>query len=350
MPRPLARTAILLLALAAGALSAAAPARAALPDKFAFVLWNGSATVATGTYPAATTVVTGPPGRYRILFPGSAAPGGVVHVTAIGANPNWCQANTWGPSGSDEIVYVDCYKAGGTPNFTPFTAFFESSSPPPPPINGRFGYVDALPSGALVTQYNSSGAVNSVSPLSVGLWAVKMPNLSTPGPIDGSLQATAVSATPARCKVVKWNSSPSGQLIYVACHDALGAPVDTRFTLTYQYNQSLYGAGWPPKYFGYLWYAPPLGPVPTNFNSQVGPGANSLGAAGTGLYLVKFPMLAATPDTVQVTAAGPGPEFCNLLTFWAHFAPDTVVRDVACYDNGGTPIDTGFLISANAAI
>ncbi|MFG2037866.1 hypothetical protein [Dactylosporangium sp. NPDC048998] len=349
MTRPMARLATLLLALAAGALGAAAPAGAALPDRFAFVLWNGSATVATGTVPAATTVVIGAPGRYRITFPGSAAARGVVHVTAINDSPHWCQANTWGPSGADELVYVDCYKAGGTPDYTAFTAIFESSSPPTPAINGRFGYVDALPTGALVSQFNSAGAVNSVSPLATGQWAVKMPNLSTPGPVDGSLQATAVSSTPARCKVAKWSSAPSGQLVYVFCFDALGSPVDTRFTLTYQYQQSLYGAGWPPKYFGYLWNAPPLGPPSTNFNSQLGSGVNTLASAGVGLYLVTFPKLGVTPDTIQVTATGTGSEFCSLLTFWTHPAPDTVVRDVSCSDNSGNRVDTGFLISDNSA-
>jgi len=332
-----------------GVLTAAAPANAALPDKFAFVQWNGAATVPTGTTPAATSVVTGPPGRYRILFPGAAAARGVVHVTAINDAPYWCQANTWGPAGADEFVYVDCYKAGGVPAFTPFTAIFESSSPPTLAINGRFGYVDSLATGALVSQFNSSGAVNSVSPLGVGQWLVKMPNLSTPGPVDGSLQATAVNGAASRCKVAKWSSSGAGQQILVYCFAPSGAPMNTRFTLTFQYQQSLYGAGWPPKYFGYLWNAPPLGPASTNFNSQLGSGVNTITPAGLGLSLVRFPRLAVTPATVQVTATGPAPDFCNLLTAWAYLGGDLVVRDVACYTNAGARIDSGFLISANSA-
>ncbi|HTJ38473.1 MAG TPA: hypothetical protein VL738_35010 [Dactylosporangium sp.] len=350
MMRRLAILASLLPAAAAAAvLTTAAPASAALPDKVAFVQWNGSATVATGTLPATTTVVTGPVGRYRVLFPGAAAARGVVHVTAINDAPYWCQANTWGPAGLDEVVYIDCYKAGGTPAFTAFTAIFESSSPPTIAINGRFGYVDAQPTGALVSQFNSAGAVNSVTPLAVGQWLVKMPNLSTPGPVDGSLQATAVNVAPARCKVAKWSSSPAGQQILVYCSGPTGAPLNTRFTLTYQYQQSLYGAGWPPKYFGYLWNAPPLGPASTNFNSVLGPAVNTLTPAGTGLSLVRFPQLAVTPATVQVTATGPAPDFCNLLTSWFYIGTDIVVRDVACYTNAGARIDSGFLISANSA-
>nr|BFE63923.1 hypothetical protein GCM10020063_084490 [Dactylosporangium thailandense] len=348
MMRLLARGATLLMALSAGALAWSAPASAAMPDRFAFVLWNGSATVATGTTPSATTVVTGPPGRYRILFPGAAAARGVVHVTAINDIPHWCQANTWGPSGVDEIVYVDCYKAGGTPDFTPFTAFFESSSPPSAAISGHFGYVDAQPTGALVSSFNSAGALNTVTPGVPGQWLVKFPGLATPGPIDGSLQATAVSATAARCKVFKWSSGAAGQTVLVGCFDASGAPVNTRFTLTYQWQTSLYGAKIPPKYFGYLWNAPPLGPAATNFNSVLGAGANTITSAGLGLSLLKFPQLAITPDTVQVTAAGPTSDFCGLNTAWFHFPPDTVVRDVNCFTNAGAPVNTGFLISVNS--
>jgi hypothetical protein len=350
MMRRLAVMATLLPTAVVGVLASAAPASAALPDKFAFVQWNGAATVPTGTTPAATTVVTGPPGRFRILFPGAGAAKGVVHVTAVNDVPHWCQANVWGQAGLDEVVYVDCYKAGGGPDFTPFTAIFESSSPPTIPINGRFGYVDSLPSGSLVSQYNSSGALNSVIHVGVGAWIVNMPALSTPGPVDGSLQATAVNSVPARCKVAKWSSAPSGQQILVNCYyGPTGAPFDTRFTLTFQYQQSLYGAGWPPKYFGYVWNVPPMGPVSTNFNSQLGIGVNSVSYAGTGLSLVKFPRLAIAPATVQVTATGPTSDFCNLLMSWVYSGTDILVRDVACYTNAGVRIDTGSLVSANSA-
>jgi hypothetical protein len=336
------------MALTAGATAWSAPAGAAMPDSFAFVLWNGTATVATGTTPAATTVVTGPPGRYRIVFPGAAAARGVVHTTAINNAPHWCQANTWGPAGVDEVVYIDCYRAGGAPDFTPFTAFFESSSPPSAAISGRFGYVDSQPTGVLVSQFNSAGALNTVTPGPVGQWLVRFPALGTPGPVDGSLQATAVSPLAARCKVFKWASNMAGQTVLVGCFDAAGAPVNTRFTLTYQYQTSLYGAKIPPKYFGYLWNMPPLGPVPTNFNSVTGPGTNSIAPAGPGLSLLKFPSLAVTPDTVQVTATGPAPDFCGLNTAWFHFPPDTVVRDVNCFTNAGAPVSSGFLISVNS--
>jgi hypothetical protein len=340
---------IALLTTAAAVGVAAPPAAAALPDAHGFVLWNGAATVLSGTWPAATSVAAGPAGVYTIKFPGQAAKGGVVHVTAINTGPRFCQAVKWGPSGLDQIVVVLCSQPGGALVPTPFSAVFESSSGPSGAINGDFGYVDFNDAtGMMLDQYNSAGALNTVTPLGGGLYEVKLPGLSTPGFIDGSLQVTAVNSTPARCKVRNWTSGPGGQVAYVACFTATGAPFKTRFTLTYQYNQSLWGAGWPPRYFGYLWFRPPVGPPSTNFNSQAGFGVNTLMGAGTGLSLVTFPRLASLPDTIQVTAAGGTADFCNLLFPWTHTATDTVVRDVACYNSGGARVNAGFLISANS--
>ena len=340
------------LAVLAAGLAVVGPggaAQAAVPDRLGFVLWNGGAPVASGTWPAATTVSVIGVGRYSVIFPGQAAAGGVAHVTAINSSPHWCQVMSFGPFGADERVFISCHRPGGAADPSPFSAIFSSSSGPAAGA-GRFGYVNSQSTGALVSQYNSAAALNSVTHTGVGQWLVKFPGLTTPGPVDGGLQSTAVSPQiPARCKVGAWSSSPvSGQAVKVACFDAGGAPLDTQFTLTYQYQRSLYGAVLPPKYFGYLWNTPPLGPPSTNFNSQVGPGANTIVSTGPGLSLVKFPRLAVPPDDVQVTAAGPGSEFCGLNWFWTYSGADTIVRDVNCFTNAGAAVNTGFLISDNS--
>jgi len=335
------------VAVVAGTLAVAAPAHAAVPDRFGFVLWNGGGVVPSGTFPAANTVIPVGPGRYRVTFAGQAARGGVVHVTAISGSPQWCQVDTFWPSGPDELAQIACYKVGGALAPSAFSAIYDSSSGPPTISFGQFGYVDW--SGAIVSQYNSAGGVNSVVHLGVGQWDVRMPGMGTPGPLDGSMQATAINDSPVRCKVAKWASGPGGQDLVVLCFDALGNLRDTRFTATYQYQRSLYGGLAPPKYFGYLWNAPPLGPKPTNFNLPLGPGANALVPAGLGLSLVQFPQLAVLPDDIQVTASGGNSNFCGLNTLWVHSGPDTIVRDVNCFDNSGVPADTGFFISDNSA-
>lgn len=332
----------------AGAVGVAAPARAAVPDGHGFVLWNGGAAVPSGTWPPATTVTAYGGGFYEIVFPGQAAKGGVVHVTAINERPVWCQALKWGHSGADEIVYVGCFTPGGLGTDTPFTAVFTSSSPPDG-IAGHYGYVHADSTGAIQSEYNSAlGGGNVVSPSGgPGEYLVRFPALGTPGPYDGSLQATAVnSGAGAHCEVAKWRSSPSGQDVLVFCFDAFGGKFDTGFTLSYQYERSLLGSAYPPKYFGYVWNAPPPpvpnpGPAATNFNSVFGPGVNAIISAGTGMTLVGFRGIAQRPDTVQVTASGHSGEFCNLLAFWGYSGSTVLVRNVTCFKASGARVDTG---------
>jgi hypothetical protein len=328
----------------AGALAVAAPAHAAVPDKFGYVLWNGSVVDGSGTFPAANTVTPVGPGRYRVTFVGQAASGGVVHVTAIGAAPQWCQVDTFGPVGTDEVAQVACYRVGGLLAMSAFSATYGSSSGPPTVHVGQFGYVDW--SGGVVSQYNSAGGLNLVAHLAVGEWQVELQGLVTPA-IDGSLQATAINFAPVRCKVAKWSSSTVGQEVIVLCFDPSGALRDTRFNLTYQLQRSLYGGFAPPRFFGYLWWAPPLGPPSTNFSNPLGPGANTVVVGGTGITGVVFPTLARLPDDIQVTATGWNPNFCQLAAPWVHSGSDTIAKYVLCYDNVGTFADTGFLISDN---
>ncbi|GAA0583025.1 hypothetical protein HPO96_08965 [Kribbella sandramycini] len=346
-----ARLLACLLMLATFLTVAQTAADAAVPDRKGWVLWNqtAGAVVPTGTWPAPSTVTPTGVGQYQVKLAGQAAPGGVVHVTAIHNAPHWCQAVNWFPSGADEIVNIRCYRAGGALDVTSFAAFFVSASGGPAP--GPYGYVDSQPNGALVSQYNSTGAPNTSTPMGVGAYQVKFPGLVAGGTLDGSLQATAVNPQQgARCKIRNWVSSGAGQTVNVLCWNAAGAPLNTRFTLTYQYKVSLYGAAIPPKYYGYFLNLPPVGPASTNLNSVMGLGANTLMPAGLGLSLITFPRIAYTPNTVQVTAHGSNSHFCGLNTFWTNSTsgPDLYVRDVNCFTNAGAPVDTGFTVSANS--
>ncbi|MBB5869190.1 hypothetical protein F4553_002569 [Allocatelliglobosispora scoriae] len=341
-----AAAAVLLATLGAVALGTP-PAAAAVPDRLGFVLWNGGAVVPTGTTPAATTVTLIGVGRYQVKFPGQGIAGGVVHVTAINAVAHWCQAEQWFPSGVDEIAYIRCYKAGGVLDYTAFSAIFYRSSGPSP--YGTYGYVDANPGGGTISQYNAAGAVNTVTHVGVGKWQVKFPGIGTAGPKDGSLQATAVnSATGARCNIANLASTPAQQDVFVYCFASAGAPLDTRFTLTYQYRPSLYGRAFAPKYYGYYHWVPGAGPASTNFNSQLGFGANTPAVAGVGLVTIKFPSIAFLPDTLQVSTFGTVPNWCSLSAPWQHFGTDTVAQNVNCFTVNGTPVHYGFFASANS--
>jgi hypothetical protein len=338
------------LAAALGALALPSPATAAVPDRFGFVLWNGAAVSPTGTFPAATTVANFAVGRYRVAFPNTAAPNGVVHVTAINTN-GWCQAAAWGASGSTEFVLVDCYTATGVRANAAFAAMFGSSSGLLPAGAGAFGTVDSTPAGALISQYNSAGAVNSVVHVASGQYEVRLPGLGTAAPNEGSLQATAVNPNVgARCKILRWATTPAAQLAVVGCFDATGGLADQRFTLTYQDRRAVYGGFNPPRHFGYLWNQPPVGPPLTNFNSLAGFGVNTLTPAGLGRSLVRFPQIALRPDDVQVTAYGADRNYCGLQTFWASSGPEVLVRNVVCFQPGGALVNAGFFIAYASAM
>lgn len=337
-------TAALIVLTGTAFLSNSAPAAAAVPDRLGFVLWNGGV-VAAGTTPVGTSVLPLSPGRYQVRFVGQAIGGGVAHVTAINPIAHWCQIESFGPAGGDELVNISCFKFGGTADNTAFTATFYASSGPG--ISGPYGYVDGNPSGGTISQYNSAGAVNTVTHVGIGKWIVAFPALSTPGPRDGGIQATPVNArVGTHCTIPGWSSGSGGQTVAVWCFNAAGVLLDTRFELTFQFKQTLFGSAFPPSYFGYLWWAPGAGPATTTLNSQ---GAvNTPASAGVGLVTIKFPRLAKLPDTVQVTATGPNPNWCSLSAVWTHPYPDTLVQNVNCFTVGGTPVDNGFLASLNS--
>lgn len=174
-----------MLALIGAVAVAGTSAQAAVPDKFGFVLWNG-AVVGTGTTPAATTVTNLGSGRYQVPFAGQAAAAGVVHVTAINKIPHWCQAESWGPAGTDEAVVIRCYRVGPVLDNTPFTAiFFQSTG-----LSGfgPYGYVDAKPTGGTFSQYNSTGLTDVVTHGPTGQWDVKFPGIRRVG-VRGSVAA-----------------------------------------------------------------------------------------------------------------------------------------------------------------
>ncbi|GII83893.1 hypothetical protein Ssi03_18830 [Sphaerisporangium siamense] len=336
-------------ALAAGLTAAGTSARAAVPDRWGFAVvdvQNGVPDLShqAGSWaPGPTVTVTpGAVGQVYVKFPQIGIPsGGVVHVTAITQTGQWCQVQKYTASGPDEIVAVRCYKYGGTPQFTPFSIVF-SQSTGLLPAPKAFGYL--LWTGAAIgTQYNSAGGGNTVTPLSTGVWRVRLPGLGSAGQAGG-FQATAVNPDkPARCKVSDWTPLAAEQVIIVRCHNATNVPADSGWTLTYQRERAITGAAVPPKNFGYIFDTTPANPGPY---TPVPPAItyNSLGSfneiqgAGTGLRLVTFHKVGVLQDDVQATAYGPGPEYCNLLAVWATFGNEALVRDVACY-NGVTRVD-----------
>ncbi|MFJ6214239.1 hypothetical protein ACIQGZ_13020 [Streptomyces sp. NPDC092296] len=347
----------LLAALLAAALPTATTAHAAVPDRWGFAYldnptpppgYSPDPTRQWGSWPSpSSTPVTVDQlglGSYVVHFPQIGGPGGVAHVTAVNKAGDWCQLNAWQPNGPNEDVYVSCYRPGGAPDNSAFTVLYTASTGAPSSPVGSYGYLFSDVSGALLAQYNSTGAANSVGKGGVGIWKAWLPNLGL-SDYSGNLQVTAVDPKrPARCKVSDWGPSSSGQTVLVACYDANGKPYDTRWTLSYSYQRAVHGPVYPPKAFGYLWFNGSL-PPQTNFNS-VG-GSNSLGISGS-VFIVTMPYVANPPDHSQVTAYGSDPGYCGLATPWDR-SGGTASLYVDCFDPGGAPVKGQFFAAYTSA-
>lgn len=337
--------------LAAGFVIAwAGPARSAVPDHWGFAYVNNPSVPSVpdvnhqaGSWPSPYKVHVSPGlvGQVNVIFPHIATKGGVVHVTAVSANPAWCQVQKWRPSGANEAAVVRCFKPGGAPVFVPFSINFASSSKGPFPAARAYGYVHFEPATGIVARFNSAGGSNQVVPGATGVWKVTLPGLGSSG-LAGNVQVTPVDPTkPAKCELNGWAPSAAGQTFQVRCFNAGTVPLKTGWTLTYHKGRTVLGTQ--PKLFAYTFdnhptlpgpYAP--SPPAVNFNSAAG--TNSIRTAGTGLRLIVFPRVALLPNNVLVSAFKVGAGFCNLLSPWATAGPSSqvTVRDVACYTAGGT--------------
>lgn len=350
------------LFLGAGlATAVAGAAQAAVPDHWGFAYVNKPAVAGipdlshqAGSWPSAfkVHVTPGVTGQDFVRFPHIASRRGVVHVTAVVAAPVWCQAQKWGPSGTDEVVAVRCFRAGGVPVFAPFSVMYTKSSKGPFPAGRAYGYVHFTPGHGIVARFNSSGSTNTVATVSTGVWVVAMPGLGS-AKRSGNVQVTAVRAAgPAKCQLSKWASTPGRQLFRVRCYNGLTTPLKTGWTLSYQRRRAITGTQ--PKRFAYTFdnkplAAGPYAPVPPAVNFNSASAINNIRRAGAGLRLVQFPRVGRLPNTVLVSPFRIGAGFCNLLTLWATSASGVTVRDVACYTAAGNPQNHASLITYTSA-
>lgn len=333
-------------------LSSATGARATVPNAWGFAYVDVAMGAPSPAYQAgswtsgAVASLPGATGQVEVRFPQIGVSGGVVHVTAVSPNPDWCQVQSWKPLGSDLSVQVQCYKFGGAPAFVPFTVAFEQSSGIVPAPH-KFAYVH-YDGKSMVSSYNSAGAANNVSAGPTGVWKVTLPGLGT-STLAGGLQVTAVDpAKAARCKVGDWMETGSAQLVEVRCYDATTTPVGTGWTLTYQYERAVTGKALPPKLYAYAMDVTPGKPGPYT-PSPAGLTFNSTFVANTfqdfGSYRwASFPGVGSQPDHVQVTAFGPGPEYCKLGGLWTTAGGNALVQRVACFD-ALTPVKRQTLVT-----
>jgi len=134
-------------------------------------------------------------------------------------------------------------------------------------------------------QFNSTGAINSVTNLATGQYRVDLPGLGAPG---GNVHVTAYGGN-HYCKTQRWFPSGSTMQVFVNCFGPSGLPVNGRFTLLFNAQSGLQGTDG-----AYLWADnPTLGTSTPNLSYQWNSkgGTNTLTHSGKGSYQAILPGL-----------------------------------------------------------
>lgn len=341
---------------------------------FSSLAWS-SAADASGSVAWAYAVEPNATSQYPA--PGFASSGGVSFVTLLAtgqyridvtgvlwkqrtdiqvvANQNdgfpsqgYCMATGWGHGSQRRGVYmlVNCYDATGVPANRIFTVLYQDRSKKFGSSSKGLAFLLAdQPQAASYTpsqayQYNSTGAVNTMTRNGTGSYTATLPGLTALG---GHVQVTAYGNAPARCKTSGWTSGDTGTTVDVLCFDVSGAPADEMFTLEYALNEPL--APVPHVRGAYAWadkptkhspYRPPHAYVYNGFKG----GKITVTRNSVGQYSVSVPGGTTNEnDSVFVTAFGTSSVYCSTnnvpVNAWLPML-------VGCYDQNGNLADTKF--------
>jgi hypothetical protein len=280
-------------------------------------------------------------GSYLVKFPGLGVSGGMAHVTAYGSSGESCKVQSWVPSGTLQRVWVRCFDSGGRPIDTRFAASFVRSVAG----TGRLAHLwaDQASSPSYTPsptyQFNSTGSLNTIVRSGVGVYNAILTDLADTG---GNVKVTAYGTGSETCKVQGWGPSGANIRAVVRCFSTTGAPVDTRFTLTYA--KSLGITGIPGTKAGYVLADQPASPSYTPLASHqfnfLG-GSNTVSRSAVGQYTVNMPSLAAISGNVQVNSVGINSRECK-VAYWVPSGPDLSIG-VRCFTTGGAPADSKFV-------
>jgi len=129
-------------------------------------------------------------------------------------------------------------------------------------------------------QYNSSGAVNTVTRTGTGTYTVRFPYL---GPY-GTALVSAYGTTDDRCKIGNWIGVPGAPsftdtVLTVRCYTRLGAPVNSVFTASYTYPGTSAGRA------AYLWNDQPSSAIGTPITPSLTYQYNSTGSPSDSNHL-----------------------------------------------------------------
>ncbi|GAB3154861.1 hypothetical protein GCM10027290_49990 [Micromonospora sonneratiae] len=359
-------TAVLAALLTGSALTGPAPAAAEPVDPYPIVtatVWAHSPTTAeyqpgwgytVNSTDGAVTIQRTGVGAYRVILAEAATIGGITHVVPYGGGPTICTVAGSYPvlNGTDHIILVRCFGAGGAAVDSRFVATFTNVRQI---SQGRLAYFSidqAVPTGVRTLpaslRYDSTGGTISYERLSVGRYRYyKNPNpASENGPIFPMVHVTAYGTSAVHCQA-DW---PDGGEVY--CTNAAGQPVDARFAVTYGSRVDLVGRATGTRFASGTLYRDWIsgGSIGgDSYNSTLpGYGGASGTVLGTGRYQMTFQGTGTSYGTAFVNAhrgmfASDPHGYC-VLAGWSPVGTAESIR-VNCYTYLGVPTNLNARIS-----
>jgi hypothetical protein len=174
-------------------------------------------------------------GRYEVRFADIDDSGGNVQVVAAGSKAYTCRIKGWSQDGNDHVGQVVCRNRSGVPSDTHFSYLFTNDEG----MKGAWGpsYAYLMADKPKKTNYVPSAWRRSADPasrphvrrLSKGRYLAKLPSM----PLGGAVQVTPMGFGKGRCNVSGIRKTGAPQRIGVRCFKLNGAPLDTRFSLSY---------------------------------------------------------------------------------------------------------------------
>jgi hypothetical protein len=281
-------------------------------------------------------------GVFRIDFPGLGFADGNVQVTSAGTGPTehggtvrHCIVASWGPSGTTQQVYVNCFNYLGNPFDCQFYVSYQRRTGTDTSGTAYGWAFDPTSAQYTMTSYQwSSGGGNlTVTREGVGQYLV-----SFPGQSSGThfVEATAYGpGSKATCSPAPGSSDTNAR---VRCYDTNGALADSMFTIAYSHSA-------PNAIAAYSFATVQTGgtPVVTNTQgflpNQCGGGSSTPAATATGSgssVRVHFPQMSSSFVSSNVMAMSydtTGRNFCEVIGIGSEAGG--AFANVSCYKNGG---------------
>jgi hypothetical protein len=330
--------------------------------------WGVPAAYSYNSQGSTNTVTRLATGYYRVDFPGmnpSACGGnsGNAQVVAHSGTNERCKVESWGANAFTPTtisVHVRCVTPSGAPANSPFVANFRRHvATSTQGIAGGYLWADQ-PTAASYTpssayQWKPAGTAHTIRRHSVGTYEVTIAGSSTSG---GTVAVTAQGPGSEHCKVSWWSVIGANTVVGVNCFSTTGSPVDTRFSLNFDYGTPSgttdYGYLMPFK-GGYAWtndpnaasYTP-LWPYQTILDRLSYPQgcvamrSVTAGRTATGRYFLDYGLLRDTDSTAFATAHGVGSNYCKLQSWLSDGSGGTRVS-VKCFDASGAPADSAYV-------